>query len=162
MDLLVLRQLMGHASPDTLRAPLTRDVGRRVGQSPNGGSPMSVAPQLAATPRAEDILGAYARFSATLGLSQDAVELRQRLARQFLAAHPDLNAWMASPIPGRLSDLRRIKAWPLISWLILSGRLQVDIDLLVGRHLGGMHRCVEALQPTEFAFVGDAAVRLGS
>ncbi len=118
-------------------------------------------PQLAPTAPNEDVLGEYETFSATLGLSRGAVELRRRLARQFLVTHPDLNAWMASPMPARVTDLRRVKAWPLISWMVLSGRLRADIDLLIGRHLGGMHRCAEALAPAEFAFVGDAAVRLG-
>ncbi|MGH9278670.1 MAG: tyrosine-type recombinase/integrase [Acidimicrobiales bacterium] len=108
-----------------------------------------------------DLLDAYATFSATLGLSDSAVGLRRRLARQFVAAHPDLDAWMAGPLPARLGDLRRTKAWPLVSWAVLSGRLRADIDLLVGRHLGGMHRCAEALHPGEFAFVGEAALRLG-
>ena len=108
--------------------------------------------------RADDVLGAHAAFSATLGLSRDALELRRRLARQFLAAHPDMAAWMATPLPGRLADLRRIKAWPLISWMVLSGRLRPDIDLLVGRHLGGMHRCAEALAPAEFAFLGSSGI----
>lgn len=120
---------------------------------------MSIA--LARRPADDDVLDAYAAFSGTLGLSASAVELRHRFATRFIAAHPDLDTWMAGPLPGRLVDLARIKAWPLISWMILTGRLEADIDLLVGRHLGGMHRCAETLQPDEFAYVAAAARRLG-
>lgn len=41
----------------------------------------------------DDILGGYEAFCATLGLSDDAVELRGRLACRFLAAHPHLDTF---------------------------------------------------------------------
>ena len=109
----------------------------------------------------DEVLVGYDTFCATLGLSDDALELRGRLARRFLAAHPGLDTWMSSPLPDRLADLRRSKAWPLVTWAILTGRVRADIDLLVGRHLGGMHRCAEMLRPGEFAAVAEAAGRLG-
>jgi hypothetical protein len=40
---------------------------------------------------------------------------RLRLARLFLAGHPDLGAWMTCPTRTRLADLRRVRAWPLLS-----------------------------------------------
>lgn len=58
---------------------------------------------------------------------------RLRLARRFLEIHPDLDAWMARPLPGRLTDLQYIRAWPLISSAILSRRVTVDLDVLVGQ-----------------------------
>ncbi len=79
---------------------------------------MSIA--LARHPADDEVLDAYAAFSGTLGLSASAVELRHRFATRFIAAHPDLDTWMAGPLPGRLVDLARIKAWPLISWMILT------------------------------------------
>lgn len=122
---------------------------------------MSAPLRVAQAELTDDILGGYDAFCATLGLSDDAVELRGRLARRFLAAHPDLAGWMSGPLPDRLVDLRRTKAWPFISWAVLTGRVRADIELLVGRHLGGMHRCAEALQPGGFALARDAAARLG-
>ncbi len=63
---------------------------------------------------------------------------RLRLARAFLAQHPDLDVWMARPTRTRLADLERIRAWSLVSWAALTGRVQVDLDLLAAKDLGGM------------------------
>ena len=108
-----------------------------------------------------DLVDDYMAFVATLGLGHDAFYMRRRLATMFLAAHGDLGQWMTRPIAARRVDLRRVKAWPLVTWAVLTGRVGADIDLLTGRNLGAMHRTAEALFPDEFSFVRDAATRLG-
>ncbi|MBA3234699.1 MAG: hypothetical protein H0T59_01745, partial [Chloroflexi bacterium] len=63
------------------------------------------------------LLSGYARFCAALGVTDRALRDRLRTARAFLGAHPDLDAWLARPLPTRLADLRRIRAWSLLSYL---------------------------------------------
>ena len=108
-----------------------------------------------------DLIDDYMLFVATRGLGRDAFSMRRRLATMFLAEHHDIEQWMTRPIAARRVDLQRIKAWPLVTWAVLTGRVRADIDLLTGRNLGAMHRTAEALFPDEFSFVRDAATRLG-
>jgi integrase len=108
-----------------------------------------------------DHLDGYARFCATLGLSDKAVRDRLRLARAFLAAHPDLDAWMERPLPARLADLRRIRVWPLISYLACEGSIRLDIDLLLGKDLGGLGRTAERYWSEDFERATGVATRLG-
>ena len=75
----------------------------------------------------------------------------------FISAHGSLDEWMTKPVPARLVDLQRIKAWPLITWAVLTRQVHADIGLLTGRHLGAMHRIAEHLFPDEFIVVRDAA-----
>ena len=85
---------------------------------------------------------------------------RLRLARRFLEQHSDLHAWMSRTTAARLSDLRRIKAWPLLSFAILTGRLAVDLDLLLAKDLGGFGHTTEALFAEDYAIArGIAAAR---
>ncbi|MGH9189867.1 MAG: tyrosine-type recombinase/integrase [Acidimicrobiales bacterium] len=107
------------------------------------------------------LLRGYDDYVGGLGLGADAAGLRHRQAKAFLAAHPDLGAWMARPLDARLVDLARTKAWPLITWAVLTRRVTADVDLLVSRHLGGMHRAAEAMFPTDFAAIRQSAERLG-
>jgi hypothetical protein len=47
------------------------------------------------------LLDGYARFCHRLGLADRGLRDRLRLARLFLAEHPDLDAWLAGPLgPG--------------------------------------------------------------
>jgi integrase len=107
------------------------------------------------------LLGGYARFSHRLGLTDRALRDRLRLARLFLAEHPDLGEWMARPTRARLTGLRRIKAWPLVSWAALSGRVSADLDLLAAKDLGGMSAAVRHLWPEDFEHLWETARRLG-
>jgi hypothetical protein len=63
--------------------------------------------------------------------------------------------------PARLADLKRIKAWPLLCWAGLTGRVQLDIDLLAAKDLGGMSATVRRLWPAEFEQLWQMAHRLG-
>ena len=103
----------------------------------------------------------YARFCHQIGLPDRALRERLRLARLFLAEHPDLGEWMTRPTRTRLADLRRIKAWPLLSWAGLSGLIRLDLDLLAAKDLGGMSASVRQLWPEELERLWETARRLG-
>jgi hypothetical protein len=104
------------------------------------------APALAAAP-VPDLLEAYTTHCRTLELSADGFAWRIRHARALLRFHPDLGSWMARPLQARLTDLRRTKAWPLVSWALLYGHAQADIDLLIAHRLGGLHKAAEFCTP---------------
>lgn len=114
-----------------------------------------------ATETDHDLLADYARFCATLPLTDRAARDRLRLARAFLTAHPDLEAWLARPLPARLADLRRIRAWPLISYLACAGAIRLDIDLLAAKNQGGLGRTAERYWAADFERGRLAAARLG-
>jgi len=103
----------------------------------------------------------YARFCHRLGLSDRTLRDRLRVAREFLACHDDLQAWMTRPTRTRLADLQRIKAWSLVSWAALTGRVSVDLDLLTAKDIGGMSATVRQLWPAEFDQLWTTADRLG-
>ena len=107
------------------------------------------------------LLEGYARFCHQVALPDRALRERLRLPRLFLAEHPDLGEWMARPTRSRLADLRRIKAWPLLSWAGLSGLVRLDLDLLAAKDLGGMSATVRQLWPEDFERLWETARRLG-
>ncbi len=108
-----------------------------------------------------DLLDGYARFCATLDISDRALCERMQLARAFLAVHPDLDAWLERPIPARLADLRRIRAWPLLSYLACEGTVRLDIDLLLAKNQGGFGVTAERYWAVDFERAREAAGRLG-
>ncbi len=114
-----------------------------------------------ATENDHPLIDAYARFCHDLGVTDRALRDRLRLARAFLGRHPDLEAWMARPTRTRLADLQRVKAWSLVSWAALTGRVRVDLDLLAAKDLGGMSSTVRQLWPAEFDRLWATAARLG-
>ena len=107
------------------------------------------------------LLEGYARFCHQVALPDRALRDRLRLARLFLAEHPDLGEWMTRPTRTRLADLRRSKAWPLLSWAGLSGLVRLDLDLLAAKDLGGMSATVRQLCPEDFGRLWETARRLG-
>jgi hypothetical protein len=68
---------------------------------------------------------------------------------------------MAGPTQARLTDLRRVKAWPLLTFAVLTGRLPVDLDLLLAKDLGGFGHTAETLFPDDYAPARQVAARLG-
>jgi integrase len=106
------------------------------------------------------LLDGYARFCHHADFPDRALRDRLRLARLFLAEHPDLKEWMNRPTRTRLADLRRIQAWPLLSWAALSGRVHVDLDLLAAKELGGLSATARKLWPEEFERLWTTARRL--
>jgi len=108
------------------------------------------------------LLDAYQEHCRELGLCEDSVIERLTDAGRFLAAHPDLAAWMPRPLQLRLADLRRVTlAWPLVGFAVLSGRLRADFDLLAAKHAGrSFAPAVEAIYPGDVADLRAAAARL--
>ena len=107
------------------------------------------------------LLDGYARFCHEIGLSDRALRDRLRLARAFLACHPDLGVWMTRPTRTRLADLSRIRAWSFLSWVGLAGRVQLDLDLLCAKNFGSMSATIRQLQPETFEGLWATARRLG-
>jgi hypothetical protein len=106
------------------------------------------------------LISEFAAYSSTLGLSASALELRLRLAQRFVGAHPDLGAWMSRTADARVTDLARIKAWPFVSWVILTSGVPTDIEFLLAKHAGALSCTAESLFPDTFAMARSAAARL--
>jgi hypothetical protein len=76
-------------------------------------------------------------FSLGLPCRGQAKHLRRRGAEQLLAAHPDLELWIARPIADRIAEARWLQAWPFLSWCFATDRLIPELDLLAGKQKGG-------------------------
>lgn len=98
----------------------------------------------------EDLLGAYAEHCSALGLTRSGRDERLIAGCGFLTRFPDLSAWMARPLPVRLADLDRAPlAWSLIAFAAFTGKVRVDFDLLVAKHVGrSFGPAIVALFPT--------------
>lgn len=79
------------------------------------------------------LLTEHAAFVDTLACGMQAKAVRRRGGRVLLGLHPDLAAWMSRPAPDRLAEVRRLDAWPFLSWCFATGRLVPDLDLLAGK-----------------------------
>jgi integrase len=88
---------------------------------------------------APDVLVAYAEYVQDLPIGPDAKRIRRNAAGRLVAAHGDLEAWMARPTPARLADLRRSGAWAFVSWCFLEGCLRPDLDLMVAKTPGDLY-----------------------
>src|SRR5207247_1572766 len=113
-----------------------------------------------ATAADHGLIEGYADFCHRIGVSDRALRDRLRVARAFLAAHPDLGAWMDRPLQARLADLRRTKAWSFLSWAICDRQVNLDADLLVAKDLGGLAMTAERCWAEDFAAAREAARRL--
>jgi len=122
---------------------------------------VSAAVARVATGADHDWLAGYAEHCHTLGISDRALRGRLHAARAFLARHRDPAAWMTTPVEARLTDLRQEKAWPLVAFLIGTGRLRLDMDLMASKNLTGLAAVVRSGQPQAFEVVTEAGLRLG-
>ena len=126
---------------------------------------MTAAVARLATDHDHRLVDGYARYCQNLidaGMMSDRARRdRLRLARQFLDQHPDLDGWMARPLPARVRDLDRVKAWPLLTYAILTRRLVVDLDLLLVKDLGDFGHATERLNADDYRAGREIAVRLG-
>lgn len=122
---------------------------------------MSAAMARAGAADDHGLLPAYVEHCQGLGLSDRAYRDRLRTARAFLAAHPDLHAWMQRPTGHRVLELRRTGAWPLLVFAIGTGRLRLDVGLATGKHLQGLGAILEDQHRTDFAIARDAGLALG-
>ena len=110
----------------------------------------------------EDLLATYTEHVVGLAVGRESRLARLRSARRFLAHHPDLEAWLARPTPARVRDLHNDSAWPFIIWATASGRLAVDVELLLAKP-GGVDLAVvwERLHPGEIAKAEAVCCELG-
>ena len=122
---------------------------------------MSTAVARAATTEDHDWMSAYVEHCHGLGCSDRALRDRLRRARGFLAVHPDLSVWMAQSTAARVTELRRTRVWPLLVFLIGTGRLQLDLELAAAKTLTGLGAIVEAHHGADFASARAAGLRLG-
>lgn len=82
------------------------------------------------------LLTAYDKDMARMPVTASAVDKRRQAAAEFLSHHPDLGAWMLRPTTARLVDLKRTRGWPFLSWCILTGRVDPDLELLLAKPAG--------------------------
>jgi hypothetical protein len=165
IDLLALRELMGHASPETtsryVRLSTEHLAAEYAAARDHGGSAVSAAVARTATSTDHDWFAAYVAHCQRLGCSDRALRDRLCSARALLAAHPDLQAWMGQPTVDRVVELRRTRAWPLLVFLIGTGRLRLDLELAGAKHLTGLGDIVEHQHVADFATARAAGLRLG-
>lgn len=107
------------------------------------------------------LLPAYAEHCDRLGLSERARRERLRTARDFVAVHPDLQAWMREPASWRVLQLRATGAWPLLVFAIGTGRLRLDVELATVKQLQGLGAIVEDTHHDDFAAARAAGLTLG-
>lgn len=122
---------------------------------------MTTAVARVATPADHDWLPDYVDHCHTQGCSDRALRDRLRAARTLLTAHPNLQEWMQRPVADRLVELRRTKAWPLLVFLIGTGRLRLDLELAVSKNLTALGAIVESRHAQGFAAAREAGRRLG-
>jgi integrase len=109
-----------------------------------------------------DVVRDYQAYVAGLPITLGARRDRIDRARRFLATHPDLEVWMRGPTAARLRDLHRPKAWPLATWLFVTGRVRPDLELLLTKPPGCDLPSVWAgLHADDVARVEDTAMQLG-
>lgn len=107
------------------------------------------------------LLTRYTSHVAALRISPDAKRLRRRAAERLTDVHPDLWAWLSRPTPARLADLSRSKAWPMICWAWVAGRLPVDLDLMLAKRQGDLYALWAAAHPEDVARVASCSTTLG-
>jgi len=115
----------------------------------------------ALAPAGQGLMHDYLGYLRTSGLGERAVRDRVRIARDFLGRHPDLQAWMTLPVTGRVSELKRTGAWPLICHAAGTGQVRLDLPLIGAKHLAGLASAVETRDPAAFAAARAAGSRLG-
>lgn len=108
------------------------------------------------------LLADYGDYCAELPIGLEPRQARLRGAAAFLAAFPNLDAWMQRPLEVRLRDLRRHdRAWGLLSYALLTGTLSPDFSLLVAKNVGpGFAPLLARLYPDDVARLAAAADRL--
>lgn len=110
----------------------------------------------------DDIVASYIRHIDGLAIGEGSRHARRRAVRRFLGHHPDLDRWLGRPTPPRVADLHRDEAWPFIVWAAVSGRLHVDVELLLSKP-GGVDLSVvwDRVHPGEIDRAEAAGRKLG-
>lgn len=134
IDLLVLRDLMGHVNPETTAAYV----------------------HLAPTPSRPST-----RAVAQLPIGADAKRQRRNAAQHLLVVHPSLIEWLSRPTPARLVDLKRTGAWSFLTWCFVEGHLRPDLDLLLARLPGDLYAEWICRHADDVARIVEVAERFG-
>jgi hypothetical protein len=108
-------------------------------------------------PDPAELLAEYAVFVGGLSCGAQTKRLRQRAARALLEAHPDLPGWMTRPAGDRIIEVRRLGAWPFLSWCFATGRIVPDLDLLVSKGKGAHFSVWVTLHPEQYQRACQAA-----
>ena len=58
---------------------------------------------------------------------------------------------MTLPVTGRVSELKRTGAWPLVCHAAGTGQVRLDLALIGAKHLAGLASAVETRDPAAFA-----------
>ena len=109
----------------------------------------------------QHLLADYRAYVTALRINPDAKRLRRRAAERLTDVHPDLWAWLTRPTAARMADLSRSKAWPLICWAWVAGRLPVDLDLMLAKRQGDLYALWAAAHPDDVARVASCSTTLG-
>ena len=149
-----------------LRAPVGGHPGRGVRRGPGADRGLMLtatnpAVQPTPPPAAQRLLAGHAEFVATLPCQPQARRLRCRGGEVLLAAHPDLQRWMTRPVPDRLVEVRRLRAWPFLSWAFAVGAVVPDLELLAIKGRGAHFTTWTRFHAADAARARDAAASLG-
>ncbi len=84
--------------------------------------------------QSSDVLADYEAFINAIDLNPAQRSQRRSAVRRFLERHSDPQRWLDErPMPARLVDLHRLKAWPWLTWLIIDRHVGVDLELLLAK-----------------------------
>lgn len=123
---------------------------------------VAVAPIGAPTRSGAELLADYQAHVETMAMDKSARLARHRSARLLVERHPDLSTWMRRPTASRLTDLRRFKAWPFVSWCFVNRHLVPDLELLLAKPAGvGLPVEWAEHDPDSVAAVAEASAVLG-
>ena len=108
-------------------------------------------------------LDAYDDHVAALPISNCQRAARVTAAHRLTGrAGDDLAGWMARPTGSRLADLHRFKAWPFLSWLLVTERIAADLELLLAKPAGcGLPKDWRDTHPGDVERATAAATDLG-
>ncbi|HZE15740.1 MAG TPA: hypothetical protein VE197_08525, partial [Mycobacterium sp.] len=111
---------------------------------------------------AAELIAAYDAHVDTVMCCASVRFARRRSARRFVDRFPEPAVWMRRPTVARLTDLHRLKAWPLVSWCFVQRHLVPDVELLLAKPAGcGLPVEWAAHEPDNLAAVAEAAAVLG-
>lgn len=83
-----------------------------------------------------DLFNDYAEFVDTLTCSVMTKHVRTRQAHTFLDRVADLKEWMHTPTTERLTLVRRLDVWTLLSWCFATSRIVPDLELITAKGKG--------------------------
>lgn len=124
-------------------------------------TPSAALPYGSAPAAGRQLLAGHAEYVASLPCRAQAKRLRCRGAETLLAAHPDLQEWMTRPVAARLAEVRRLGAWPFLSWGFAVGAVVPDLELLAGKGRGAHFTTWARFHTADAARATAAAEALG-